>query len=77
MCSVSVKGKEVIMFQKQMFELLMVMLTSASPEIVEELRAAIQKMKVAARETENPWDDMLAMLLGIIMGRPGEPVSDG
>lgn len=62
------------MFQKEMFELLEAMLRFASAEIVEELRAAVHKMAMDARETENPWDDMLAMVMGIIIGRPGEPV---
>lgn len=65
------------MFQKQMFELLLMMVTAASPEIREAIREAVAKLAVDARKTENPWDDMLAMVLGIIIGRPGEPVSEG
>lgn len=62
------------MYQKEMFELLGGMLAFASPEIVEDLREAIHRMGVKAKETPNPWDDMLAMMMGIIIGRPGEPV---
>ncbi len=65
------------MFQKQMFELLGMMLEMASPQVVEQMRKAVEKMRLDSKESENPWDHMLAMLLGIILGRPGAPIEGG
>lgn len=64
------------MFQKQMYEMLGFMLASATPAIVERIREAVAKMAVDAEQTENPWDDMLALMLRMIIGSPGEPIEE-
>lgn len=64
------------MYQRQMYEMLGMMLASATPAIVESIRKAIAKMAVDAEQTENPWDDMLALMLRMIIGSPGEPIEE-
>jgi len=44
----------------------------ASPAVVKNLREAIQKMVDHAETTENPWDDIIAFLLQMIVGKPGD-----
>jgi hypothetical protein len=45
-------------------------LTVASPEIVKMIRKSVQDMVDKARETDNPWDDIFAELLQLIVGKP-------
>jgi len=48
-------------------------IAAASPEIVEGLRQMVAEIVVKAKETENPWDDIFAGVLEMIVGKPGEP----
>lgn len=47
-------------------------LHTASPEIVELIRKSVQDLKSQAEATPNPWDDMLAGMLQLLVGKPGE-----
>lgn len=62
------------MYQKFIFNMLMQVLGAASPNIVEGIRISVEAMVKAAAETKNPWDDMAAGLLQMIVGRPKEPL---
>lgn len=43
----------------------------ASPSILENIRQSIQEMVDHAATTENPWDDIFAWILQMIVGKPG------
>ena len=62
------------MWQKFLWTMLGNCMSAATPEIVENIRRAIDQMVQKAKLTPNPWDDMLAGLLQNIVGQPKEPV---
>ena len=43
----------------------------ASPAILENFRKSIQEMVEHAATTDNPWDDIFAWILQMIVGKPG------
>jgi hypothetical protein len=44
----------------------------ASPAIIENLRRTVQEIVDHAATTENPWDDILAWILQLLVGKPGD-----
>ena len=42
----------------------------ASPAVLENIRKAVQQMVDHAATTDNPWDDILAWILQMIVGKP-------
>lgn len=55
-------------------DLIKIVMKAASPEIVASMRSLVQEMKTRATQTENPWDDILAGLLEMSVGKPGDPI---
>lgn len=51
-----------------------VIMKAASPEIVENIRSMVQEIVTRAAATPNPWDDIFASLLQMIVGKPGQKV---
>ncbi|KKN18852.1 hypothetical protein LCGC14_0951610 [marine sediment metagenome] len=44
----------------------------ASPAILENIRESVQQMVNHAKTTENPWDDIFAWIMQMIVGKHGE-----
>lgn len=61
---------------KWLFTILTNAISMASPQIVEGIRTAIQAMVDHAKTTPNPWDDILAGLFQMIVGKPGASTQD-
>ena len=49
-----------------------VILKQASPQVLEQAQNAVQELVDQARTTANPFDDFFAMMLQLIVGKPGE-----
>jgi len=39
-----------------------------SDNLRKELMAAIQKLETVAKQTQNPWDDILVLILKVVIG---------
>lgn len=48
----------------------------ATPAILEGFRTSVQEMVDHAKTTVNPWDDILAWLFQLIVGKPGASTQD-
>lgn len=55
---------------KWIWELIRLVLTVASPEIREQLCIMLNTLTVKAKETKNPWDDVVVGLLKTILACP-------
>ena len=55
---------------KWLWELLRLILTVASPQIRESFCKLLNTLEEQAKETDNPWDDVLVGVLKTIMGCP-------
>jgi len=53
-----------------MTTILKLILASATPDIIEQLRKVVAEFKASADKTPNPYDDMLADFLQAIVGKP-------
>lgn len=42
-----------------------------SPSVLENIRVSVQKMVDHAETTDNPWDDVFAWIIQMIIGKPG------
>jgi len=42
-----------------------------SPSVLDNIRVSVQKMVDHAATTENPWDDVFAWIIQMIVGKPG------
>lgn len=55
---------------KWLWELIRLILTVASPEIREQLCIMLNTLEVKAKETKNPWDNIVVGLLKTILACP-------
>ena len=53
-------------------KLFQIVCKAASPEIINNFQLMVQEILDRAKATENPWDDIFAMLLQMAVGKPGE-----
>lgn len=66
--------------EKWLVQILAQALRLASPAVVKNCRESVEKMVEHAATTENPWDDILAWILQMIVGKPGaatQPSDEG
>lgn len=50
------------------FKILGAAVRAASPQVREMLHGTVTRLKEAAADTPNPWDDLLVEVLGAILG---------
>ena len=58
--------------QKWFLTVLMHVISVASPEILKSVRVKIAELADEAKKTENPWDDVLAGIMQMLVGKPPE-----
>lgn len=68
--------RQVSKVEKWMVTILKHAMQMASPSIIENIRKSVQEMVDHAATTENPWDDIFAWLLQVIVGKPGSSVQE-
>lgn len=56
--------------KKWLWKLLELLLIQASPQIREQLCVLLSDLEQKAKETENPWDDILVGLLRTVLNCP-------
>lgn len=57
---------------KQIIEMLKVIIKSSSPYIRKEIIRAVADLKKKAAQTENPFDDLIVLIIEAILNLPGE-----
>ena len=49
------------------FKIISIIITNVSPDLKEKLKAGIQDLKAKAKETKNPFDDLLMEFLEAVL----------
>jgi len=61
---------------KWISNIITLIISVASPALVQELRITIANLLEKAKQTPNPWDDALYYFLQLLVGKPGDTVPD-